>query len=193
VRKPHLCLAHKKWEEILTPDDIVIDATCGNGQDLLFLAQILFAKEGIGRIYGIDIQRLAITNSINKLVLNLPKENLNNVRLFWQSHCSFPIQIPHDQVKLIVYNLGYLPGSGKKNFTTLTETTLTSLKNALKLIKVGGLISITCYPGHTEGEREEFFLTQWLSTLPSNLWSCSHHRWINSFKSPSVIFIERKN
>ena len=56
--------------------------------------------------------------------------------------------------KLIVYNLGYLPGSDKL-LTTKTSSTLLSVEKALSLIAPNGAISITCYPGHEEGKKEE--------------------------------------
>src|SRR5690606_25537032 len=53
----------------------------------------------------------------------------------------------------IRYNLGYLPG-GDKTITTLADHTVDSLQCAVKLIKPGGIVSILCYPGHTEGKTE---------------------------------------
>ena len=55
----HLNLAHHYWERLLRPGDWAIDATCGNGNDTLKLAQIL----GEGGVIGIDIQQEAINKT----------------------------------------------------------------------------------------------------------------------------------
>lgn len=44
-------------------DSIVIDATCGNGFDTLFLAQHVPK----GHVYGFDIQQQAIDNTAKKI------------------------------------------------------------------------------------------------------------------------------
>src|SRR6185436_10014836 len=81
----------------------------------------------------------------------------SNITFLHQCHT----QLPQDEkVKLIVYNLGYLPG-GNKSLTTLTSTTLTSLNTAYALLAPGGALSITCYPGHPEGAREEAAIHSW--------------------------------
>lgn len=38
------------------PGDTVLDCTAGNGHDSLELAQIVALKDGVGKLYCIDIQ-----------------------------------------------------------------------------------------------------------------------------------------
>lgn len=47
----------------VTEESNVIDATCGNGNDTLFLAQ----QVPDGHVYGFDIQATAIQNTAEKL------------------------------------------------------------------------------------------------------------------------------
>ncbi len=168
-------LAHKYWAEILKPGDTVIDATVGNGHDTLVLKNLL---RGQGKIIGYDIQKKALEKA--RILLGDDPQ----ITLLEASHEHFHVE----KAKLIVYNLGYLPG-GDKSVTTKTKTTLRSLESAVKILE--DCISITCYPGHEEGEKEEKAILEWAATLPSNEWSVCHHRWINRQKAPSLVLIRR--
>src|ERR1700728_1018649 len=140
--KPHIELAHRYWQEMVGPHDLVIDATCGNGYDTLFLASL---KPKM--LYAIDIQSQAIQETSKRLYKDFSPEEMNNIKVLQMSHETFPAEIQPHSIKLIVYNLGYLP-KGNKTQTTLAETTVRSLQSALSLICDNGIISVTCYPGH---------------------------------------------
>ncbi|MBI5272899.1 MAG: class I SAM-dependent methyltransferase [Chlamydiia bacterium] len=184
-RSPHLLCAQSCWKRLLQPGDVAIDATCGNGYDTLFLAQL-----PLSNLLSIDIQPEALRSTAKILSQHLTVEEKNRVSLHLLSHeylTKLPLLKPP---RLIVYNLGYLPG-GNKLLTTRTETTLASLKEALDLLETRGAISMTCYPGHEEGGKEELALLQYASALPSSLWQVWHQRWLNRPKSPSLLWIER--
>jgi SAM-dependent methyltransferase len=177
----HIQTAHKYWKELLLPSDNVIDATCGNGNDTLFLANIL--KEG--KIFAYDIQEKALKNT-----LDLLKENhisLENISLIHQSHEDFSVK---DNIKLIVYNLGYLP-KGDKTITTQVGSTLKSINEGLNIISKGGALSITCYSGHLEGEKEENAILKMAAVLDGKKYSVCLHRWLNREKAPSLIWIKK--
>lgn len=186
----HLDLAHTYWQQIVQPGDQVIDATCGNGQDTLVLCQLTLNKPN-GLVYAIDIQSKAIELTRRYLSDNLPAHVLDRICYYQGCHSQFPSSIQTESISLITYNLGYLPG-GDKNLTTQTATTLQSLKQALELVKAGGAVSITCYPGHTEGSIEQNAILEFASTLAPNEWSCCHHRWLNRKKSPSLLLLQKK-
>ncbi len=177
--KPHLAFAHRLWKENVLPGDIVIDATCGNGQDTLALAVLSPAK-----LYAIDIQEKAISNTRQLL------SKYSDITYICGCHSQFPEAIAKGSVKLVVYNLGYLP-RGDKAKTTRCETTLTSIKAALALLSEQGLLCITCYPGHPEGKREEDLLLAFAANLDKQNWHCSHHRWINRAAAPSVLLMQK--
>ncbi len=155
--KPHLEKAHRFWKEHLKPSDHVIDATCGNGKDTAILAKLVPQ----GKVYAIDIQ----VDAIKKAKAHV---QASNVTFLNQSHTD----LPQDQhVRLVVYNLGYLPG-GNKLFTSQTTSTLESVSKALEMLPIGGALSITCYPGHAEGANEEKALQTWSKTLSQSVeWS----------------------
>lgn len=169
--KPHLDQAYLYWKNLLKPDDIVIDATCGNGKDSLRLTELVPE----GHVYAIDIQEIAL----QKAQALIPH---SNITYLLQSH----VDLPPVQVKLIVYNLGYLPG-GNKDLTTLTASTLESLSRAAQLIGMGSAISITCYPGHPEGAREAEAIQKWAEGLDPEKWKITTHHWRE--KSPNLFFI----
>jgi hypothetical protein len=178
TRSPHLHLAKRYWQELLKPNHLAIDATCGNGHDTLFLANLC-------HVIGLDIQPAAIHNTERLLAQHEKSAVLHRL-----SHANIDDLPLPDAPHLIVYNLGYLP-SGDKNLTTRTETTLESLQKSLSLIARGGAISITCYPGHEEGAKEEAALMDFVSNLPSTEWHVCHHRWLNRPRSPSLLWIQR--
>lgn len=182
----HLELAHAYWDRLVHPGDILIDATCGNGHDTLKLAQLQPSL-----LYAFDVQPEALRATQELLQKSLSPPLLTSVRLIQGCHSHFLPEIANGSVKLIVYNLGYLPG-GDKGKTTQCSTTLLSVTKALELIAPGGAISITCYPGHEEGEREEKMIMDWAERLDKALWNCCHHRWLNRPKAPSLLLIERQ-
>lgn len=184
-----LDLAHDYWRSLLKPGDCVIDTTCGNGHDTLFLAKIILESHKKENLIALDTQPQAIANTQKLLEENLPSL-FHHVLLCQQCHSTFPDHIIHESVALIVYNLGYLPGNNK-NLTTMTSTTLQSLQAALPLIAPGGAISITCYPGHETGKPEEEAVINFAASLDPLEWSCCHHRWLNRQNAPSLILIQR--
>ena len=185
TRSPHLDLAKWYWKRQIAPGDTAVDATCGNGYDTLFLAQL-----PLSYLYALDIQPAALEKTRNLLAFHLNEEALLRVILHQMSHedlrkvpCSPP-------PKLIVYNLGYLPG-GDKSITTQTESTLASISSALSILAENGALSITCYPGHEEGKKEEDAILELASSLPSSQWEVRHHRWLNRPRSPNLLWIAR--
>ncbi len=95
--------AHTRWKAWLRPTDGAIDATAGNGKDTLLLSQLV----PNGYVIGFDIQEIAIQRSRERL-----KER-SHVTLHLRSHEEIdriPLPFPP---RLIIYNLGYLPGGNK--------------------------------------------------------------------------------
>ena len=186
----HLDLAHQYWERILQKADWAIDATCGNGNDTLKLAEILFQNAPLGGLIGIDIQEEAIHRTKDLLRSHLSEKSLAHIHLYSQSHADFPSLAFENPIRLIVYNLGYLP-KGNKQLTTQTESSLKSIRQALKLVISGGAVSITCYPGHEEGAREEKAILEEVSRLSPATWNVCYHRFPNRLASPSLLLIQK--
>lgn len=186
----HIDLSHKHWKALIKPGDTVVDATCGNGHDTLVLAKLALTDE-TGNVFAMDLQPVAIESCRQMLVNKIPKIHFDRIHFFEGCHSKFPKGIQPQSVKLIAYNLGYLPG-GDKNKTTTAETTLKSVAQAMDLIQDGGLISITCYPGHQAGLEEELEILQFSTKLDPRIWSCCHHRWMNRRAAPSLLLIQKR-
>lgn len=181
IFQSHIDLAHFFWAQIIGPSDLTIDATCGNGKDSLFLAKL-----GPKHLYCIDLQQKAIELAKKTLL------GFKNLSFHQQCHSHFPEEIKSESVKLIVYNLGYLPG-GDKSLTTMAATTLLSLQKGQNLLMPKGVISITCYPGHSEGAFEEKEIISWSQNLAPDRWTVSFHQFLNRKHSPSLILIQKND
>ncbi len=180
-------LAHSLWEQLLKPGDLAIDATCGNGYDTIKLASLCASNES-GSVLGFDIQEEAISSTKKKI----PDHFIQQIELHHMNHLEIDQLVTKESAKLIVYNLGYLPG-GDKSITTKTDDTLESIKRSLPLIQRGGAISITCYPGHDEGLKEQGVLLDFASTLKAFEWCSIHHTWLNRKKGPTLLFLEKSS
>lgn len=173
---------HLLLKAFIQPNDVCIDATCGNGFDTLFLASLVPS----GKVYALDIQELALSRTKEKLV----KENLlERVELIHASHETFPSHIQENSVKAVVYNLGYLPGSDKK-VVTQKETTLKSLDSALKLIQPNGALFVMLYVGHREGAEESELIKDWAKKLPSYKYQVQHMHLLNKNLAPELMVIQ---
>lgn len=132
------------YEKFIKPGDIVVDATCGNGNDTLALSKL--AKE----VYAFDVQ----TGAINNTKEILKKNERNNVTLINDSHEYIDKYLKKykRKISLITFNLGYLP-SGNKKIMTNHKSTVNAIKKGLNLLNKKGIILVTCYP-HEEGKKE---------------------------------------
>ncbi len=189
ILKSAVSLTHNIWPSILYPGAYVIDATCGNGHDTLFLSQNALTEHK-GKIIALDIQEKAIENTSHLLKETLQKNILHKVKLLKSCHSQIDHHCPKG-ADLIVYNLGYLPGADK-TITTQSKTTLLSLKKSLLLLNHQGILSITCYPGHPEGQVEALNILNWAKSLGSE-YDCCQQTWINrSDRSPFILLIGKK-
>ena len=167
-------------ENNVKPNDIVVDMTCGNGNDTLFLSKIV--KKGF--VYGFDIQKKAITNT--KKLLN--ENNISNYKLFNTSHDNIDKYLKDyiGKISLILFNLGYLP-NGNKSITTKKETTLNAIKKAIKMLNNKGIILIVIY-SHKEGKEEEKEILRYLKD--NNIKYNEYHNTDNK-NAPYLIEIEK--
>ena len=169
-------------EENLKENDLVIDATTGNGKDSDFLLSIV--KKG--HLFGFDIQKDAIDNTNNLL-----KDKFSNYTLFNNSHENMYkfLKEYSNKISLIVFNLGYLP-KGDSSITTKSNTTINAIKNGLKLLNKKGHIVITIYPGHPEGLKES---TEIKKFLDNNKYIYTEYHNTDNETAPYVINIKKKS
>jgi tRNA1(Val) A37 N6-methylase TrmN6 len=154
-------VAHDLINGVLHPGDIAVDATTGNGHDTLFLVEQIGPS---GHVYGFDIQPAAIDSTWEKFRQNPLSDCLT---LIHASHAEMADKIPahrHGNISAIMFNLGYLPG-GDKSLITQTESTLTALTVAARILAVNGIITLLAYPGHQGGDLETDQVKNWCNTL----------------------------
>lgn len=180
---------HLLWDSPLENGDCIIDATCGNGHDSLWLAKRL-PRCKQSKLFCIDKQKIAIDSTRARLQGNLTEECFNQIVFVNDSHETFPQICSELPIRLIVYNLGYLPGE-QKSVTTTTNTSLISLQNALNLLRPGGIISVTCYIRHNEGKQETLAIETFAKNLPKKHFTCLQTTWINRQAAPSIILIQK--
>ena len=91
-----------------------------------------------------------------------------------------------------MFNLGYMPGSGNKALTTMRETTLPAVENALSLLDRDAILMVAVYPGHPEGALEGEELQNYFSTLSRYKLCIAKFQMVNSPTSPYFMIAETK-
>ncbi|KAK4797296.1 hypothetical protein SAY86_029622 [Trapa natans] len=185
-------VAHAVWKHVVRRGDTVVDATCGNGYDTLALLRLVADSSGKGRVFGMDIQEEALESTDRLLSQSLAPNEKELVKLFPMCHSKMEEIIPKDtSVRLVAFNLGYLPG-GDKEKTTMTETTLLALEAAVRIIQPGGLISVVVYVGHPRGSEEFEAIQAFISGLPTEAWICSKLQMLNRPLAPIPVFMFKR-
>jgi hypothetical protein len=155
--------AHAILASLITQDDIIVDATMGNGHDTLFLSTI--AKE----VYAFDIQQDAINKTKEKV------GHLSHVHLIHDSHLHM-----FDYVKEF---------KGNPSITTDADTTLQTLRLILPKLNKNGFIQIICYPGHPEGKIESEKLQAWKQELPIHHYQIIESHFVAEIHEPPYMLM----
>ena len=170
--------------EHLREGDVAVDFTMGNGNDTLFLSK---AVGETGRVYAFDIQEEALASTRAHLESNgAPK----NYTLICASHHRVK-EFVSEPIKAGMFNLGYLPRSGKKSVTTMRETTMPAVEAALELLAPDGVLIVAIYPGHEEGALEGEMLREYFSHLSRFRICPSVFKILNSPTSPYFFLVEK--
>lgn len=182
--------AHHYIRRALSLSDrpIAIDATLGNGNDTLFLAEEVGTT---GKIYGFDIQLQAIQQTQQRLQEH---QLLDRVHLIHASHHTWTQHLPSEicgQIQAIMFNLGYLP-HGNSDIITQSTTTLPALTYATEWLAPGGIITVALYTGHPGGEQEANDVLLWSEHLPPADYQAVWQSIRNRNHAPSLLTIEKK-
>ena len=170
----------KKFSSI----EYAVDATCGNGHDVLFLAGL--CNKG-GMVYSFDVQEEALdkaeklinenTQPASVMFVNTGHENMEKVI--------------KPKVDLVMFNLGFLPNSDS-NICTKPETTIPALESALNILRKGGMLTVLCYPGTEEGRVETNEVVKWLKNLDKNEFKLSEHLSEKPDNTTPVLYVLEK-
>ena len=157
-------------------NSICVDMTLGNGNDLVYIMNLAMN----GKVYGFDIQRVAIQRTKEKI------KPSHRIQLINDSHENIDLYI-HENIDFGVYNLGYLP-SGNRNITTSVHSTMFSLKVLLNKLNHDGNIVISTYPRHREGYCEDIEIKKYLTTLNQHEFDVLHFDYLNRRNSPPKVY-----
>ena len=171
-------------KNVVVEGETVVDATCGNGYDTVFLAQLTGEK---GKVFAFDIQEQAIERT---------KERLKNAGL--QDRVTLLLE-GHQQMDLFVtkpiacamFNLGFLPGSDHKIQTNWPDTVIAMTK-ALHLLKKGGLLTVIIYYGKDTGYVERDKVLTFLAELDTNKYNVMKLDYLNRMNDPPIPVIIEK-
>ena len=173
-----LYISHQYVKALVKPGDIVVDATCGNGHDTLFLSQLVGET---GRVFAFDIQKVAIESAKHTLKQS---NAANNVTFF---HCGHEMmdQYVTGPVKAVMFNFGYLP-KGDHCLGTKAETSIIAIQKAMQLIVPGGIVMLVLYYGGDSGFDEKEAICQFIETIPYRQFSVLRHDYVNQPNCPPI-------
>ncbi|MFS9148970.1 class I SAM-dependent methyltransferase [Streptococcus infantis] len=178
MKRP-LEIAHDFLAQVITQEDIVVDATMGNGHDTFFLAKL--AKQ----VYAFDIQEQALEKTSQRL----QEAGLTNAELILQGHETVDQFVT--EVKAAIFNLGYLP-SADKSIITQPQTTLDALEKLCHMLVKGGRIAIMIYYGHEGGDIERDAVMGFVSHLPQEEYTAAIYRTLNQINNPPFLVMIEK-
>lgn len=178
MKKP-LEMAHDFLAQVITKDDVVVDATMGNGHDTLFLAKL--AKQ----VYAFDIQEQALEKTRQRI----QEAGFTNVELILQGHETVDQYV--SDVKAAIFNLGYLP-SADKSIITQPQTTIEALDKLCQMLVKGGRIAIMIYYGHEGGDIERDAVMDYVSQLPQQEYTATIYRTLNQINNPPFLVMIEK-
>ena len=188
-------MAHWMLKDIIKTNDVVVDATMGNGYDTQFLAELG------ANVYAFDVQEEALNATEKRLddagIKNqIFEKNLSNlltepsVNLVLSGHEKLSEYVK-ETIKAAIFNLGYLPKTDK-SVVTKADTTLTALDALTNQLVVGGRIAIMIYYGHEGGMEEKDAVIKWTSSLPQKDWEVTSYAPLNQIHTPPILVLIEK-
>lgn len=188
-------MAHWMLKDIIKTNDVVVDATMGNGYDTQFLAELG------ANVYAFDVQEEALNATEKRLddagIKNqIFEKNLSNlltepsVKLVLSGHEKLSEYVK-EPIKAAIFNLGYLPKTDK-SVVTKADTTLTALDALTNQLVVGGRIAIMIYYGHEGGMEEKDAVIKWTSSLPQKDWEVTSYAPLNQIHTPPILVLIEK-
>lgn len=176
-----ISLCHDEVKKHLNKREIAIDMTVGRGNDTQYLCSVC------KRVYGFDTNSAAIVSTDDKL----EKLGIRNYRLICED-CQFFDEYVFEKPAVIMYHLGHFDNLKDINVTE-SESIIKSLEKALKILKVGGLITVLSSVQTELCMKESAEVLKFCQTINPQVYDVMFNGLIN-FKSPKpfLLFIKRK-
>lgn len=172
-----LGLAHDFLRRQVKPGAVCIDATAGRGRDIALLCRLAGPA---GRVLAFDIQADAVRQT-RKL---LEQEGLT-AEVIQDSHANMEQYAAPETVDCIVFNFGRLPG-GDPHIFTVAESSIAAIDAGIRLLKPGGVMSLSLYYGGANGYDERDAILAHLRTLDDRRCSVLVCDWANRRNDPPM-------
>lgn len=182
-----VAFSHTLLKATVKRGETVIDATVGKGNDTLFLASLVGEK---GHVFGFDVQAEAISITQEKCFTAGVSAQVT-LHHTGHEHAYKYVAADYCALGAVIYNLGYLPGSDK-HITTLRESTLTSMDTLLPRLRLGGLMLLVVYSGHSQGKEEKEGVLDYVANLDQDYYSVLRYEFINQKNNPPFLLAIEK-
>lgn len=176
-------LCHEFLELHVTPGGLYLDATCGNGNDTLFLCRLAGQN---GRVLAMDIQQKAVDRT-NRRLTDAGYEKVGRAVLY--DHAKLGELVQPGKVDCVLFNFGWLPGADHAVFST-ADSSIPALEAALQAVRPGGVVSAILYSGQVIGSGEKQAVLAWLRALPLKDFTvlvCDFANWAETAPLPCFI------
>lgn len=173
-----VAISHELVARHVRPGDTVVDATAGNGNDTLFLANLVGES---GQVYAFDIQACALQQTASRLKRAGVSER---VRLIHDGHENMRRHVPPG-VRAVMFNFGYLPG-GDHSLYTRPQTSIAAVEAAMEWITDDGIVMLAIYSGGDTGFAERDALLAYLRQVDNHSYSVLLHDFINYPNCPPL-------
>lgn len=176
--KNSLNISHELVSKLVKNGDIVVDATMGNGNDTLFLANLVGET---GKVYAFDVQQLALDNTKKRLS---EAGVSDRAELILDGHQNLDKYVSKG-IKAVMFNLGYLP-KGDHSIGTRAETTISALEKSMELLCKEGIIMLVIYYGGDSGFDEKNAVMDYLKTIDCKRYTVLVHDFVNQVNCPPI-------
>ncbi len=179
-----ITFAHTFLTQHLRAPQLCIDATCGNGHDTLFLAQLMPEN---GRLIALDIQPEAIAQT--EACLSRAGILPTQYQLHCADHANLAQYAAQGTADAILFNFGWLPGADHAVFSG-EDSSLPALDAALRTLKKGGILSAILYSGEGIGHAEKEAILHWMRALPLTEYTvltCQFANWADTAPLPCFV------
>jgi predicted methyltransferase len=173
-----LQISHELVRKVVQPGDIVVDATMGNGNDTLFLANLV---GDCGKVFAFDVQQLALDNTKKKLI---DAGVFDRTELILDGHQNIDKYAPNG-IKAVMFNLGYLP-KGDHSIGTKAVTTIAAVEKCLEMLCKEGIVMIVIYYGGDSGFEEKNSVMEYFKSLDCKKYSVLVHDFVNQVNCPPI-------
>lgn len=179
-----LNLAHKFLREHVQPGDLCIDATAGRGFDTALLCELVGET---GKVLAFDIQQPAVDST--KALLQ--EKGFRNAKVYLDSHANLPQYAENGTVAALVFNFGWLPRGSHEIFTH-ADSSIAALTAGMKLLRVGGVMSLCVYYGGANGYSERDALLEFFQSIDSTYFTVLQCQFPNRTGDPPfAVFITK--